>query len=351
MMYLQYVNEYIFPQLKDKLGWNINDIQVIDSGCKFQTILTNVANMLPSQVLTGGVNGYRYSSHGFRVFSGPDFKIVYVYDTSESNSSLGIYIALKKDLFKIYRYFNHHSKRKLSAIKKPILSEKVLGQLENSVFKLLKNRRSLSLMGCNINKGILINGSPGNGKSTLCNYLRQICSVTKLRFSHHTNLGLMSKDHDIFSDYSEILICDDVDAQTLNRKYCDMCATILSRMDGVVKNRPMQIRIFTTTDDNSLIDPAFFRPGRIDEVITLNKPDANLRRQFVDNWHSDIKNNIPIETFVYETEDMSFAQLENIKRELIHENLINGNWNLDKAIASTKSFIIQDNAAKKKIGF
>lgn len=90
----------------------------------------------------------------------------------------------------------------------------------------------------------------------------------------------------------------------------------LGALDGIETNHGAAY-VFTTNLSPELIDPAFKRPGRIDAILHLPKPDAALRRELVGRWHADIRAAVDPERVVADTEDRSFAEVEELKNLLI----------------------------------
>jgi cell division protease FtsH len=95
----------------------------------------------------------------------------------------------------------------------------------------------------------------------------------------------------------------------------------------------------------------FLRPGRIDQVIHFPKPDAKLRRQLVlELWHSDIRQAIEIDRVVDETEGLSFADIEELKKLLVLRFLDTQKWDWPWTL---RTFRQDDRRGKpvRKVGF
>jgi len=87
-----------------------------------------------------------------------------------------------------------------------------------------------------------------------------------------------------------------------------------------------------TNEDVSSLDAAFVRPGRIDQTIQFNPPEASLRREFLSTWPKDILNHIGVPRLVSETEGQSFASIDSIKTALVIHYMDTGEWSLDKVL-------------------
>jgi hypothetical protein len=99
------------------------------------------------------------------------------------------------------------------------------------------------------------------------------------------------------------------------------------------------------------LDPAFRRPGRIDIVMHFPRPDAALRHRFIkENWHPSISAAINLDRATADTEGLSFAELDEVKKLLVLGFLENGNWNWPQAWESfTRGR--GDSAGRRTIGF
>ena len=65
------------------------------------------------------------------------------------------------------------------------------------------------------------------------------------------------------------------------------------------------------------LDPAFRRPGRIDVVMHFPVPNDALRRQIVESrWHPEMLSTLNLDRIVHQTDGLSFAELEELRKLL-----------------------------------
>jgi hypothetical protein len=95
--------------------------------------------------------------------------------------------------------------------------------------------------------------------------------------------------------------------------------------------------VFTTNCPIDLIDPAFKRPGRIDLVLQLNPPAADLRRRLIDRWQAEIRWGIDPARAVADTAGWSFAEIEEIKNLLILRHVDTGTWDWGRAVSEWRA--------------
>ena len=194
--------------------------------------------------------------------------------------------------------------------------------------------------------GILLYGPPGTGKSTLIRAViteyftkYKACSVPK----YLSRIGQLCSDQssgvpfgfdgDKDSLKPRLVILEDIDASLLQKRKpgktkeqpehaCSddedidyygyqrpvsggtSLSEVLNTIDGVA-NAENVIYIFTTNHIDKL-DPALLRPGRIDKIIKVDKPNRDCYDQFM---HYHFGKHIPDDVEVYE--DKLIAELQN----------------------------------------
>lgn len=133
----------------------------------------------------------------------------------------------------------------------------------------------------NMNLSIILTGAPGDGKTY---------SATKIIERIGRLLGLQIvreeantfKASDFISDFAALL--DDMNVAHFQRTggYAEICQKILTEMDQPNTNR---LFILTTNEviSRENIDKAFFRPGRVQNIITVSRPDNKVKERIIDN--------------------------------------------------------------------
>jgi cell division protease FtsH len=218
----------------------------------------------------------------------------------------------------------------------PILKDGLLEEIVQNTIGFLLRAREIKKYGVKIKRGIILDGPPGNGKSMLCRYIQNLCTQHDIDYGVVTGSDIESAYAskslgDLFQMYT-VSFFDDIDISYMNRN--KVSCSILSAMDGVdeLYENEHLIRIFTTNESISGLDPAFTRPGRIDKCITIEKPTDKMRRQLVETWPQEIRENIDIEAAVQRSDEYSFAELEAIRTFLVTNKILGEfGWNLDKA--------------------
>ena len=231
-------------------------------------------------------------------------------------------------------------------IKEPILSESHREILWHNTIQFLE-RSSLPQIrkygGC-AHRGILLTGSPGNGKTLTCRWLWNECRRRGWQWQMITPDNLreiracQQMDSLLDNIHRGIIFFDDMDLAMRNRetvRETEDQLMFLTALDGI-KSKKELVFIFTTNCSLDLIDPAFKRPGRIDLSLEFEPPDAGLRRQLIQGWQGDIITQLDVEKVVRATSGLSFAEIEELKNLLIMHYIDKNVWDFDWAIRQFK---------------
>jgi cell division protease FtsH len=213
---------------------------------------------------------------------------------------------------------------------------------QNSIGFLKQTQHRLREFGVAAKRGILLLGEPGNGKTMACRWLRGLCNRTGLSWQSVTAEQFDAcrrngKAHELFElECPGIVFFDDVDMAVRDRNSSanvGEASTFLSGLDGLDLHHGV-VYIFTTNATIPQLDPAFLRPGRIDLSLEFKRPSATMRRRFiVEHWHSDIVGELDLESAVAQTDGLSFAELDEVKRLMVLDFLTTTEWGWSRAWA------------------
>ncbi len=203
---------------------------------------------------------------------------------------------------------------------------------------LARGREELQKYGVAQKRGILLLGTPGNGKTMACRWLLSLChkrglrwrSVSAQEFAEAREGGDVRELFEL--DSPGIVLFDDLDSALRDgdASAADR-STFLTELDGLHPRQGV-VYLFTSNARVTDLHPAFRRPGRIDLFIHFPRPDAELRRRFVsEHWHSDVTNAIDIDEVVAATEGLSFAEMDEVKKLLVLEFLETERWDWEAA--------------------
>ena len=146
-------------------------------------------------------------------------------------------------------------------------------------------RRTFDINMC---LSIIFSGAPGDGKTyTATQIVKWI--------SRKLDLKAVSEEANIFKDAAKLArdfvgLIDDMNVSHFQREgNGGICQNILSEMD-----RPNCNRLFLLTTNEVVnrtnVDAAFFRPGRIQNIIQFDKPDRYVKESVIDNLVQKLAN-------------------------------------------------------------
>jgi cell division protease FtsH len=258
----------------------------------------------------------------------------------------------------------YHRLRKLSRPPRethaPVMPEGDRQRLWNNTIGFLdKGRAALERFGVPLRRGVLLMGTPGNGKTMACRWLQSEVlrqgyiwrSVTPDLYMNYRSRGQTSQLFDL--EHPGIILFDDLDHALKNREEYGgglEQTSFLSELDGI-RIRQGVVFLFTTNAGIDDLDAAFRRPGRIDHMIRFSPPGAALRREFIsERWPEELRAAIPLDRAVEQTEGLSFAELEEIKKQMVLGYLESNRWDWDESLALFR-LRIEEEQPRKPIGF
>jgi SpoVK/Ycf46/Vps4 family AAA+-type ATPase len=170
-----------------------------------------------------------------------------------------------------------------------IVDEALKKELKN-VVNLLKDPKTALQYGIEVPKGILLNGPPGTGKTTIAKVIANTANlsffvlqtdeiVSKWVGESEKNL---SKLFDAAVRHApSVIFIDEVDSigksRSGNQAWADnLLNHLLQMVDGVIKREGLYI--IAATNRSDLVDAALKRSGRLNKVIEVPLPDLEARK-------------------------------------------------------------------------
>jgi cell division protease FtsH len=196
----------------------------------------------------------------------------------------------------------------------------------NTVGFLRRGCETLRRYGVPQRRGVLLLGAPGNGKTMACRWLRAAClrhglACRNVSVEEFTSALADAQAHTLFQlPRPGLVFFDDFDAALRDRETAGTSAErslFLSGLDGM-DVRGGVVYIFTSNARLDELDPAIRRPGRLDFILTFRPPPPALRQDLLTTrWHPEVLDQLTVDQVVRETEGLSFAELEELKKLLV----------------------------------
>jgi len=201
------------------------------------------------------------------------------------------------------------------------------------IVEYLKSPEKFQRLGGRVPKGVLLNGSPGTGKTLLARAVAGEAGVPFYSVSASEFIQMFvgvgaSRVRDLFKNAKDnapaIIFIDEIDAvgrqrgaglggghdereQTLNQ--------ILSEMDGFAQTD--SVIVVAATNRPDVLDPALLRPGRFDRHITVNRPTHKGRMEIFKVHVRDVPlaDDVDLRRLASGTVGLTGADIRNIVNE------------------------------------
>jgi hypothetical protein len=281
--------------------------------------------------------GLRVGMRRYEVEGVAFVRVVFHHNEQLNSGGLDFLAVDQKNYRRLYKIaLKARSEGAAVAAEKPVLPVEQADQLWKNTIGYLEgeNLQRIRRYGGRAKRGVLLTGSPGNGKTMACRWIWEACCKRRWEYrlitpDNYRAARTHQRIEDLFSvERRGIIFFDDMDLALRDRDTVGESedqAVFLSALDGIRVHEGV-VFVFTTNCALDLIDKAFKRPGRIDVVLHFRAPEAALRRQLLQRWHEDIRGNLDIERAVASTDGYSFAEIEELKNLLVMRYMDTQTW-------------------------
>jgi len=283
---------------------------------------------------------------GIQVYELGGIKFAYVsarYDHNTAIEFLCFFVVNAANYTKLFKLALQAKKRREPYTAPPTMPDEQFQQLWRNTIGFLSDRNinTIKKYGGRARRGLILSGSPGNGKTMSCRWLWSECRRRRWDWRIVTPDAYETKraQKDVYSLFDVrrrgIIFFDDMDVALRDRdkvgEGVDQ-SIFLTALDGIQASEGV-VFVFTTNCNLDLIDRAFKRPGRIDVVMEMKPPNQELREDYFKTWHEDILKHINVANAVVATEGYSYAELAELRNLMVMNFVEHGKWDLQIAAA------------------
>jgi hypothetical protein len=163
-----------------------------------------------------------------------------------------------------------------------ILAAETLAEVQRQVVEVARHKERLLAAGQHLKRGLLLYGPPGVGKTHTVRYLTSSLIGTTVLQLTGNSMHLIAEACSIARALQPaMLVVEDVDLIAEDRGMHPgrhpLLFQLLNEMDGLAEDA--DVVFVLTTNRADLLEPALAaRPGRVDQAVALELPDAGARR-------------------------------------------------------------------------
>lgn len=266
----------------------------------------------------------------------PVVNIINPFGTDRGGTLNDVWAVPARHYGRLYRFLRRGQRARAADVAAPIMRPEDQSRLwDNTLGFLERGEQALCRFGVALKRGVMLMGEPGNGKTLAARWLYSQAqslgiewkTVTAEEYESARSDGSASELFQL--NRPGVILFDDFDQALRNREQVGPgvdSSMFLAELDGI-DVRSGVVYLFTSNARLDELDPAFRRPGRIDQIIHFPRPDADLRRRLiVERWPAEVVTRIPVDEIAQTTVGCSFAEVDEIKKLLVMRFLQTDVW-------------------------
>ncbi|MFD2093331.1 AAA family ATPase [Blastococcus deserti] len=174
-----------------------------------------------------------------------------------------------------------------------VLPGETLAAVQRQVVEVARHKDRLLAAGQHLKRGLLLYGPPGTGKTHTVRYLMSSLAGTTVIQLTGNALHLIAEACSVARALQPaMLVIEDVDLIAEDRGihpgHHPLLFQLLNEMDGLADDA--DVVFVLTTNRADLLEPALAaRPGRVDQAVALELPDATARRALFELYRGPLE--------------------------------------------------------------
>jgi hypothetical protein len=200
-----------------------------------------------------------------------------------------------------------------------ILPADTVDAISRQVVGVAHHRERLLAAGQHLKRGLLLYGPPGVGKTHTVRYLMSQLTGTTIVLLAGNTLGMIGAACSVARTLQPaMIVIEDVDliAEERGRHGHEhpLLFQLLNEMDGLAEDA--DVVFLLTTNRADVLEPALAqRPGRVDQAVAMELPDADGRRRLVALYRGALDvDDSGLETIVERTDGVTASFLKELLR-------------------------------------
>lgn len=164
-----------------------------------------------------------------------------------------------------------------------IYPDDVAAIIETNLFTPICRMADCKAAGIPVKRGILLAGDFGVGKTLAAKVAAAMAVEHNVTFIYCKRAEEFAEAVEFSLQYAPaIVFCEDIDRVVTGERNPEM-DNILNIVDGI-DTKSSEVMVVLTTNAVEKINPAILRPGRLDAVIEVKKPDAGAAKRLIQHY-------------------------------------------------------------------
>jgi hypothetical protein len=211
----------------------------------------------------------------------------------ERNVFRGQVLSFDQEVFGPGRTLLQFHRRPTMGADQLILAPETLAEVQRQVVEVARHKERLLAAGQHLKRGLLLYGPPGTGKTHTVRYLTsRLAGTTVLQLTGNA-MHLIAEACSVARALQpSMLVIEDVDLiaddRGMHPGQHPLLFQLLNEMDGLAEDA--DVVFVLTTNRADLLEPALAaRPGRVDQAVALDLPDADARRALFELYRGSLE--------------------------------------------------------------
>jgi ATPase family associated with various cellular activities (AAA) len=203
-----------------------------------------------------------------------------------------------------------------------ILPTEIWQALDLNVHRMFERMPAFRSAGLGSNRGVLLAGSPGTGKTAACKVLagEVLGDVTVVFVESRVAMGLLPRLYEEIAGMAPAMILlEDLDLIVGDREDGSARAPLfdfLSVLDGLMTQHRDVITL-ATTNDPTAVDEGVRRAARFDRIITFPLPDLDARERILEVYLRSVDHRVDLGRIARATSGATGADLREFVRSAL----------------------------------
>ena len=154
-----------------------------------------------------------------------------------------------------------------------VFSEHVYEAIATNLYTPIERYEELRDINAPFKRGVLLSGTYGTGKTELAFTAAHLATLAGITFLYCEVVHEFGQAIQFAQQYSPaIVFCEDIDRVSPHGERTDAMNMVLNTMDGI-EAKGMDVMVVLTTNNPESIHQSMVRPGRIDAIVEIERPD------------------------------------------------------------------------------